>query len=101
MDEKTKSKLKQYEGLKLEQRILERKIKNLQQEIIPCLDPDATIETEDGTITVEHRNTWEYSSELQKEEEKLNNSKRRARAEGTATKIEGELYLVYREKKME
>jgi hypothetical protein len=92
-------KLKEYEHLMIQKRIIEESLETIKQVILPELPADTKIATEDGTFTVERKQSWKFSDETVHAEEELKARKEREKQDGTAVAEPGEPYLVYRQAK--
>lgn len=98
MTDDVKEALRLYEQKKLEVRSIEAELKILQQVILPSLDPKQKLQTSLGVFTVESKSKWTYSDRVSQAEAELKARKKSEEADGTATKVPGTPYLVYREK---
>lgn len=91
-------KLKEYEHLMIQKRVIEEDLKTIKEVILPELPKDTKIATELGTFTVETKKKWVYSEETLHAVEELKARKEREEQDGTAVATDGDAFLVYREK---
>ncbi len=98
MNADTIKKLKAYEKLMLEKRMLENELEALKEELVPELPADKTVETELGVFSIKSKTSWKYSPKVKDAEEKIKTLKQREQQDGTAEPVKGSPYLEYREK---
>lgn len=99
MNETTVTNLKLYEELTIEKRTLESRIEALKEVIVPELELGQKIETGLGIFTLDSRKKWLFSDKVKDLEKQLKAAQAREQADGSAEAVDGDPYLVYREKK--
>lgn len=99
MNTETTRKLKALEHLLIKRRVIDQEIEVLKESLIPEIPKDAKIQTESGTFTVESRPKWVYSPQLTVRKNALDADKKTEEADGTAKRVPGDPFIVYRENK--
>lgn len=91
---------REYEELKTEERLREKRLKELKEIIMPLVPDDQELKGAAGVFYIQNRNTWAYSPVVKGMEKELKELKSREEATGTAkaTKVPA---LYYRSSKEE
>lgn len=89
----------EYAELKSTIKELEGKCDELKPQLITLIPPDTTIDTGTGTFTLSTRRVWRYSDTTTSMEAELKERKKEEEQTGIAQAVEGEPFIVYKEKK--
>jgi hypothetical protein len=89
----------EYEELKRSIKELEAKCDELKPQLITLIPPDSTIDTGTGTFTLSARKSWKYSDDTTVMEAEVKERKKEEEQTGIAKAIEGEPFIVFKEKK--
>lgn len=89
----------EYAELKSTIKELEAKCEELKPQLVTLIPPDATIDTGTGTFTLSTRKVWKYSQNCKRLEDELKEVKKTEEQLGIAEAVEGEPFIIYKEKK--
>lgn len=89
----------EYAELKFFIKEMEEKCNELKPQLITLIPRDATIDTGTGTFTLSSRKVWHYSDETESMEHELKEKQKEEQQTGVAEAVEGEPFIIYKEKK--
>lgn len=89
----------EYAELKTAIKELEAKCDEIKPQLVTLIPRDATIDTGTGTFTLATRRVWHYSDETTNMETELKSRKKEEEQTGVAQSVEGEPFIIYKEKK--
>lgn len=84
LNQETLDAFKQYEELKIQEREIAEKLKELQPKILPFVPEDKELQGDKGYFYIQKRPSWSYTKEVDDLEASLKGLKKQQQADGTA-----------------